>query len=62
VALLNGVLHVILAEGLPEGRFRRGAHRGFEAVRAAVAPYTPEVVERIAGVPVVCWLIPMPQR
>jgi len=51
VALLNGLMHVILAEGLEDSAFISARTEGFEAMRAAVAAYTPERVESITGVP-----------
>src|SRR5207237_5548387 len=46
VALLNGLLRVILKEGLENREFIEARTEGFDAVRAAVEPYTPETVER----------------
>ena len=51
VALLNGMLHHILAQGLEDKAFIAGRTTGFEAVREAVAHYSPEVAEQITGVP-----------
>ena len=51
VALLNGMMHVVLAEGLEDKEFIANRTEGFEELRKAVAPYTPEMVERITGVP-----------
>ncbi len=51
VALINGLLHVILAEGLEDREFIAGRTEGCEAMRAAVADFTPERVEGITGVP-----------
>jgi formate dehydrogenase major subunit len=51
VALLNAMLHHVIAEGLDDARFVAERTHDFEAVRAAVAPYTPERAETITGVP-----------
>ena len=51
VALLNAMLHHILASGLENREFIAARTHEFEAVRAAVAPYTPERAETITGVP-----------
>lgn len=51
VAVFNGLLHVIIAEGLTDDEFIARRTENFAAVKEAVAPYTPEEVERISGVP-----------
>jgi formate dehydrogenase alpha subunit len=51
VALFNAMARAILAEGLWDEAFVRTRTEGFEAWRAAVEPYTPEVAERLTGVP-----------
>jgi len=51
VALLNGLMHVIIAEGLADETFIAERTEGYEAVREAVRAYTPELVEQITGVP-----------
>jgi formate dehydrogenase alpha subunit len=51
VALFNGMLAHILASGLEDTAFIAARTNGFDAVRAAVAPYTPERTEAITGVP-----------
>ena len=50
-ALLNGILHVCIREGWIDRAFVEDHTTGYEAVREAVAAYTPERVEEIAGVP-----------
>jgi formate dehydrogenase major subunit len=50
VALYNGMMNVILGAGLHEERFIRERTENFEALRQAVASYTPEVASRITGV------------
>ncbi|MEW6754779.1 MAG: formate dehydrogenase subunit alpha [Candidatus Latescibacterota bacterium] len=51
VALLNGLMHVILAEGLHDQRFVEARTEGFAEFRASLARYTPEYVEGVTGVP-----------
>jgi formate dehydrogenase alpha subunit len=51
VALINGLMNVILAEGLQDAGFVASRTEGIDELRAAVEPYTPEAVERITGVP-----------
>jgi anaerobic selenocysteine-containing dehydrogenase len=51
-ALLAGLIHIIMAENLHDTAFVERNAEGFEALKQAVAPYTPEVVAQRAGVPV----------
>ncbi len=51
VALLNGLMHVIIRDGLEDIRFIEERTEGFEDVRQLVEGYTPEEVEAITGVP-----------
>jgi len=51
VALINGLIHVILQEGLEDKEFIAARTEDFEQLQAAVAPYTPEFAEKITGVP-----------
>ncbi len=51
VAWINGMLHVILDEGLWDRRYVQERTEGFEAMQATVANYTPEYVEQITGIP-----------
>ena len=51
VWLLNAMLHVIFAEGLADDEYVREHTEDVEAVREAVAGYTPEEAERVTGVP-----------
>ena len=51
VALLNGMMHVIIAEGLTDPDFIARRTEDFEAVRAVAAAYPPETAARICGVP-----------
>ena len=45
------MIHVILAEGLEDKKFIAERTEGFEELKKAVAPCTPELGERITGVP-----------
>jgi formate dehydrogenase major subunit/formate dehydrogenase alpha subunit len=51
VALVNGLIHVILAEGLEDREFIAERTEGFEALKESVASYTPERASEITGVP-----------
>ncbi len=51
IALLNGLMHIILREGLEDRRFIEERCENFEALRETVMGYTPERVAAITGVP-----------
>ena len=51
VALLNGLLHVIITEGLVDQTFIAARVNGYEALKAAVAEATPERMSEICGIP-----------
>jgi anaerobic selenocysteine-containing dehydrogenase len=51
-ALLAGIIHVVLSEGLYDVEFVAANARGLDALREAVAGYTPACVARRADVPV----------
>jgi len=51
VALLNGLAHVIINEGMADDDFIADRTEGFEDMKKAVEAYTPEMVEEITGVP-----------
>jgi formate dehydrogenase major subunit len=51
VALYNAMLAHIIRVGLLDDEFIRNRTTDFEKVKAAVAPYTLEVAERITGIP-----------
>jgi formate dehydrogenase major subunit len=51
VALLNGMMNVILNEGLADKEFIETRTEGFDALVKVVEKYTPEYVSRITGVP-----------
>lgn len=48
-ALLNGMLHVILKEGLVDEKFLRERTVGWEEAKALVEQYPPESVARVCG-------------
>jgi len=51
VALINGLMYVIIRDGLENREFIRDRTEGYEALRQLVGKYTPEAVEAITGVP-----------
>jgi formate dehydrogenase alpha subunit len=51
VALFSAMLNHILAQGLENREFIAQRTKSFDAVREAVAPYTPERAQAITGVP-----------
>ena len=51
VAWLNGMMNIIINEGLADKEFVANRTEGFEEIRQVVAQYTPDVVERISGIP-----------
>jgi formate dehydrogenase major subunit len=50
VALINGLMHVIIEEGLYDEEYVKTRTEGFEELRTVVERYTPEFVEGITGV------------
>ncbi len=50
VALLNGLLHVIIDEGLVDQKFVDARVNGFEALKASVKEATPERMSEICGI------------
>lgn len=52
LALLNGLAHIILKEGLEDKEFIAARTEGFDAWRAVVETYAPARVSEITGVPV----------
>jgi formate dehydrogenase major subunit len=50
VALLNGMMHVIIAEGLANEAFIAQRTENYEALKANVADYSPETVAPITGI------------
>jgi formate dehydrogenase alpha subunit len=51
VAWLNGLMHIILAEGLEAKAFIAERTEGFEALAELLKGYTPEAVKGITGIP-----------
>ncbi len=51
VAWINGLMHVIIRDGLMKAEFIESRTEGVEAVEKIVAAYTPERVSEITGVP-----------
>jgi assimilatory nitrate reductase catalytic subunit len=50
VALFNGMLHVLLWEGLLDNAFIKSHTAGFEALKDTVREYTPKMVADICGI------------
>jgi len=50
VALFNGMLHVLLWEGLADFAFIHAHTEGFDALKATVREYTPKMVAQLCGV------------
>lgn len=51
VALINGMMHVIIREGLWAKEYVKERTEGFEELKDAVEKYDPAIVEKITGVP-----------
>ncbi len=51
IALLNALMHVLIAEELYDKAFVAERTEGFEDLKTKVAHYTPEAAEEITGVP-----------
>jgi formate dehydrogenase alpha subunit len=51
VALINGMMNVIIKEGLEDKNFIADRTKGYEEVKKTVEKYTPEYVEGITGIP-----------
>ena len=51
VAVFNGFMNVILANGLEDKEFIKERTEGFEELKETVKNYTPEHVEKITGIP-----------
>jgi formate dehydrogenase major subunit/formate dehydrogenase alpha subunit len=51
IALLNGLAHVIVKEGLADEVFINDRTENVEALKDAVEKYTPEYIETLTGVP-----------
>ena len=50
VALLDAMLHTIIGEGLVDREFVAARTTGFEALREALAPYSPEAMAPVCGI------------
>ena len=50
-ALANGLLHIVIRDGLVDTDYLAAHTEGFDRVKAEVTTYWPERVERITGVP-----------
>src|SRR5512137_278945 len=50
VAVLNGMMNIIIEEGLFDREFVEERTEGFEALRESISRYTPRVVEMITGI------------
>jgi assimilatory nitrate reductase catalytic subunit len=50
-ALANGLLHILIRDGFVDVDYIRARTEGFEQVKANVASYWPERVERLTGIP-----------
>jgi assimilatory nitrate reductase catalytic subunit len=50
VALFHGMLHVMLWEGLTDGKFIAAHTEGFDALKSAVHEFTPKAVAEICGI------------
>ncbi len=51
IALLNAMMHVIIAENLYDAAYVSERTENFEALKETVANYTPERAEQITGIP-----------
>jgi formate dehydrogenase major subunit len=51
VALVNGMMHVIIKEGLAASQFIENCTEGYEAMAEVLEKYTPEYASQITGVP-----------
>ena len=51
VAWINGLINIIIKEGWYDKEFIKDRTEGFEDLKAKVAEYTPEKVEKISGIP-----------
>ncbi len=51
VAWINGLMHVIIKEGLEDKQYISERTEGFEELKQCVAKYTPEYVSDITGIP-----------
>ena len=51
VAWINGLMNVIINEGIHDKTFVEERTEGFDALKKAISNYTPKKVEKISGIP-----------
>jgi formate dehydrogenase alpha subunit len=51
VAWLNGLMNVIVSEGLADDEFITSRTEGFDELKEMISKYTPDYVEQITGIP-----------
>ncbi|MBI5582503.1 MAG: formate dehydrogenase subunit alpha [Deltaproteobacteria bacterium] len=51
IAWINGMIHIILEEGLYDRAYVQERTEGFNELKESVAPFTPEYVTRLTGIP-----------
>jgi formate dehydrogenase major subunit len=51
VALLNGMLHTIIEEGLTDQQYIQAMTENFDALKASIKAFSPEAMEPICGIP-----------
>ena len=51
VALLNGIMHAVIEQGLVDQRFIAGRTEGYEQLEAHLQDFTPEQVAPLCGIP-----------
>ena len=51
VAWINGLMHVIIKEGLHAAEFIENSTEGFAELQKVVEKFTPDYVEQISGIP-----------
>jgi len=50
VALINGLLNIIISEGLTDNEFIKSRTEGFEELKGSIEEYTPTYVSKVTGV------------
>ncbi|MBT0957295.1 formate dehydrogenase subunit alpha [Alphaproteobacteria bacterium KMM 3653] len=50
VSMLNAIMHVIVEEGLYDQQYIEGYTENFEAMKAHLADFTPEAMEKVCGI------------
>ncbi len=51
VSLLNAMMHTIVEEGLYDAQYIEGYTEGFDALKANLAAFSPEAMEKVCGIP-----------